>query len=60
MIFIVFPCSKSLRRGWEMFAISLALFPPSIRFRGYLEGYVWRHVEPSPAFKGVSTVPTTD
>ncbi|XP_064384607.1 rho GTPase-activating protein 39-like isoform X2 [Halichondria panicea] len=44
---------KSLRRGWEMFAICLALFPPSIKFRGYLEGYLWRHVEPSPAFKGV-------
>ncbi len=38
-----------------MFAICLALFPPSIKFRGYLEGYLWRHVEPSPAFKGVST-----
>lgn len=45
--------AKSLERGWEMIAICLAFFPPSIKFRSYLEGYLWRHVEPLPQNKGV-------
>ena len=45
---------KSLERGWQLIAICLAFFPPSIKFRSYLEGYLWRHVEPLPANKGVS------
>ena len=39
-----------------MIAICLAFFPPTIKFRSYLEGYLWRHVEPLPQNKGVSGV----
>ena len=39
-----------------MFAICLAFFPPSFKFRTYLEGYIWRHVDPSPQNKGVGVV----
>lgn len=42
-----------MARGWELFTISLAFFPPSIKFRSYLEGFLWRHVEPLPENKGV-------
>ena len=41
-------------RGWELFTIGLAFFPPSFKFRSYLEGYLWRHVDPQPENKGVS------
>ena len=47
--------STSLERGWQLFAIALAFFPPTIKFRSYLEGFLWRHVEPSPENKGVYT-----
>ncbi|XP_022094956.1 uncharacterized protein LOC110981596 isoform X2 [Acanthaster planci] len=34
----------SLRRGWELMAIFLNFFPPSIRFFSYLEGYIYKHL----------------
>src|SRR5688572_13340851 len=37
------PRRDSLRRGWELMAICLAFFPPSVKFQPYLEGYVNRH-----------------
>ncbi|XP_068704201.1 rho GTPase-activating protein 39-like isoform X1 [Montipora foliosa] len=36
---------ESLRRGWELMAICLALFPPSTKFHTYLEGYINKHLE---------------
>ena len=47
-------CRESLQRGWELFTIGLAFFPPSMKFRMYLEGYLWRHVEPDSDRHGVS------
>lgn len=44
----------SLRRGWELITVALHFFPPSVKFRGYLEGYLWKHVDPSPEYKKVS------
>jgi hypothetical protein len=44
---------ESLQRGWELFTIGLAFFPPSVKFRMYLEGYLWRHVEPETDRMGV-------
>ena len=46
--------SDSLRRGWELITVALHFFPPSVKFRGYLEGYLWKHVDPSPEYKKVS------
>ncbi|XP_033638702.1 uncharacterized protein LOC117299307 isoform X2 [Asterias rubens] len=34
----------SLRHGWELMAIFLNFFPPSIRFFSYLEGYIYKHL----------------
>ncbi|XP_062504301.1 rho GTPase-activating protein 39-like isoform X2 [Corticium candelabrum] len=46
--------SQSLLRGWELFSICLGFFPPSGKFQSYLEGYVYRHLEPETAnVKGV-------
>ncbi|XP_016321810.1 rho GTPase-activating protein 39 [Sinocyclocheilus anshuiensis] len=36
----------SLQRGWELMAICLAFFPPTPRFHSYLEGYIYRHMDP--------------
>ncbi|KAJ8389029.1 hypothetical protein AAFF_G00124260 [Aldrovandia affinis] len=36
----------SLERGWELMAICLAFFPPTPRFHSYLEGYIYRHMDP--------------
>jgi len=36
----------SLRKGWELIVMCLALFPPSNKFHSYLEGYIYRHLEP--------------
>lgn len=36
---------ESLRSGWELMAICLALFPPSSKFHSYLEGYINRNLE---------------
>ena len=45
---------ESLQRGWDLFTVCLAMFPPTVKFRSYLEGYLWKHVEPSPENLGVS------
>ncbi|KAL2089643.1 hypothetical protein ACEWY4_014331 [Coilia grayii] len=44
----------SLERGWELMAICLAFFPPTPRFHSYLEGYIYRHVDPLNDNKGVA------
>ena len=33
--------------GWELIGICLAFFPPSSKFHSYLEGYIYRHLDPS-------------
>lgn len=43
---------KSLEKGWQLLSIALAFFPPTIIFRSYLEGFLWRHVEPLAANRG--------
>lgn len=42
----------SLQRGWELMAICLAFFPPTPRFHNYLEGYIYRHIDPLNDTKG--------
>lgn len=42
----------SLERGWELMAICLAFFPPTPRFHSYLEGYIYRHMDPLNDNKG--------
>ncbi|XP_058421169.1 rho GTPase-activating protein 39 isoform X4 [Diceros bicornis minor] len=37
---------ESLARGWELMAICLAFFPPTPKFHSYLEGYIYRHMDP--------------
>ncbi|XP_029634196.1 uncharacterized protein LOC115209795 isoform X3 [Octopus sinensis] len=37
----------SLQRGWELLAICLSFFPPSLKFYSYLEGYISRHLDPT-------------
>ncbi|KAM4739711.1 rho GTPase-activating protein 39 isoform 2-T3 [Anableps anableps] len=44
----------SLERGWELMAICLAFFPPTPRFLTYLEGYIYRHMDPLNDTKGVA------
>ncbi|XP_076133898.1 rho GTPase-activating protein 39 [Alosa pseudoharengus] len=44
----------SLERGWELMAICLAFFPPTPRFHSYLEGYIYRHMDPLNDNKGVA------
>ncbi|XP_043946099.1 rho GTPase-activating protein 39-like [Protopterus annectens] len=39
-------CCRSLSSGWELMAISLAFFSPSPKFQSYLEGYIYRHLDP--------------
>ena len=39
--------SESLMRGWELLGVCLAFFPPSVKFHSYLEGYIYRHLDPS-------------
>lgn len=36
---------ESLRSGWELMAICLALFPPSTKFYSYLDGYLNKNLE---------------
>ncbi|XP_015209707.1 rho GTPase-activating protein 39 isoform X2 [Lepisosteus oculatus] len=36
----------SLERGWELMAICLDFFPPTPKFHSYLEGYIYRHMDP--------------
>ncbi|KAK2154868.1 hypothetical protein LSH36_255g02019 [Paralvinella palmiformis] len=38
---------ESLMRGWELLGVCLAFFPPSVKFHSYLEGYIYRHLDPS-------------
>ena len=45
--------TESLRRGWEVFSVCLAFFPPSRMFANYLEGYLWQKVEPEADRLGV-------
>ncbi|XP_072022049.1 uncharacterized protein [Amphiura filiformis] len=35
---------ESLQAGWELLAIFLNFFPPSVRFHSYLDGYVVKHL----------------
>ncbi|XP_032646881.1 rho GTPase-activating protein 39 isoform X1 [Chelonoidis abingdonii] len=37
---------ESLAQGWELMAICLAFFPPTPKFHSYLEGYIYRHMDP--------------
>lgn len=37
---------ESLARGWELMASCLAFFPPTPKFHSYLEGYIYRHMDP--------------
>ncbi|XP_041367234.1 rho GTPase-activating protein 39-like [Gigantopelta aegis] len=38
---------ESLQRGWELMAICLHFFPPTIMFDSYLEGFISRHLDSS-------------
>ncbi|XP_059836876.1 rho GTPase-activating protein 39-like isoform X2 [Hypanus sabinus] len=40
-------CYQSLASGWELMAICLAFFSPSPKFQSYLEGYIYRHTDPT-------------
>ncbi|XP_061096149.1 rho GTPase-activating protein 39 [Conger conger] len=44
----------SLERGWELMAVCLFFFPPTPRFHSYLEGYIYRHMDPLNDTKGVA------
>ena len=33
--------------GWELMGICLAFFPPSLKFYSYLEGFIYRHLDPA-------------
>ncbi|XP_055934891.1 uncharacterized protein LOC129964195 [Argiope bruennichi] len=37
------PKRESLVLGWELMAVCLSFFPPSIKFQPYLEGYIKKH-----------------
>ncbi|XP_022242043.1 uncharacterized protein LOC106459788 isoform X1 [Limulus polyphemus] len=37
------PKKESLKLGWELMAICLSFFPPSIKFQPYLDSYISRH-----------------
>lgn len=37
--------SSSLKLGWELMAVCLAMFPPSAKYHSHLEGYVYRHLK---------------
>ncbi|KFM66310.1 Rho GTPase-activating protein 39, partial [Stegodyphus mimosarum] len=48
------PRRESLILGWELLAICLTFFPPSVKFQPYLEGFINRHRDTSfdaPDFK---------
>ncbi|XP_066916983.1 rho GTPase-activating protein 39-like [Clytia hemisphaerica] len=36
---------KSLRYGWELMTACLTIFPPSNKFHGYLEGYIYKYLD---------------
>ncbi|KAL5267972.1 hypothetical protein ACHWQZ_G004877 [Mnemiopsis leidyi] len=39
------PKPKSLEWGWKLISAYLYYFPPTIRFQGYLEGYLYKNKE---------------
>ncbi|XP_031759883.1 rho GTPase-activating protein 39 isoform X2 [Xenopus tropicalis] len=45
---------ESLALGWELMTICLAFFPPTPKFHSYLEGYIYRHMDPVNDTKGVA------
>ncbi|XP_041422639.1 rho GTPase-activating protein 39 isoform X3 [Xenopus laevis] len=45
---------ESLALGWELITICLAFFPPTPKFHSYLEGYIYRHMDPVNDTKGVA------
>ncbi|XP_015913304.1 rho GTPase-activating protein 39 isoform X2 [Parasteatoda tepidariorum] len=48
------PRREGLMLGWELMAICLGFFPPSVKFQPYLEGFINRHKDTSfdaPDFK---------
>ncbi|XP_065072074.1 rho GTPase-activating protein 39-like isoform X2 [Rhopilema esculentum] len=45
--------STSLKKGWELITMCLSIFPPSNKFHSYLEGYIYRHLEPEMDELGV-------
>eukprot|EP00731_Ephydatia_muelleri_P012605 Em0006g1499a len=45
--------ASSIERGWELFTICLAFFPPTVKFCSYLEGYLYKHIAPSEFDLGV-------
>ena len=53
-------CRSSIKCGWELFTICLAFFPPTVKFRSYLEGYLYKHIAPSEEHQGVRTWRTGD
>ena len=46
--------SESLMLGWELMGICLAFFPPSLKFYSYLEGFIYRHLDPNSDTEKVS------
>lgn len=42
--FLISHCSESMSRGWELLAICLAFFPPSLKFFSFLEAYIVKHL----------------
>lgn len=39
------PKPESLQKGWELMAVCLNFFPPTVKFKTYLDGYISRHME---------------
>ena len=50
-----FHCRDSLARGWELTAVCLVFFPPSEKFHSYLEGFIYRHLDPTLDTQNVSS-----
>lgn len=49
-------CRDSLILGWELMAVCLTFFPPSVKFQPYLEGFINRHKDTSFDLPDVSTI----
>lgn len=43
LIFLITFYRESLVLGWELMAVCLTFFPPSVKFQPYLEGYIRKH-----------------
>ncbi|XP_063400615.1 rho GTPase-activating protein 39-like isoform X3 [Mytilus trossulus] len=39
------PKLESLQKGWELMAVCLNFFPPTVKFKTYLEGYISRYMD---------------